>query len=95
MTCSLLARVFAVLALAACACASAQQYPSRPLRWIAPFAPGGGSDLTTRLAAQRVSELIGQQIVVDNRIGASGNIGAELAARAPADGHTLVTLTAS
>jgi tripartite-type tricarboxylate transporter receptor subunit TctC len=78
-----------------CACASAQQYPSRPLRWIAPFAPGGGSDLTTRLVAQRVSELIGQQIVVDNRTGASGNIGAELAARAPADGHTLVTITAS
>lgn len=79
----------------ASACASAQDYPTRPLRWIAPFAPGGGSDLTTRIVAQRVSEFIGQQIVVDNRTGASGNIGAELAARAPADGYTLVTLTAS
>ena len=95
MTCTLFARVLAVAALAACACASAQQYPTRPLRWIAPFAPGDGTDLTTRLIAQRVSEQVGQQIVVDNRTGASGNIGAELAARAPADGHTLVTITAS
>ena len=65
------------------------------MRWIAPFAPGGGSDLTTRIVAQRVSEFVGQQIVVDNRTGASGNIGAELAARAPADGYTLVTGTIS
>ncbi len=89
-------RGFALAALAACACAaSAQDFPNRPLRWISPFAPGGGADLTTRVVAQRVSELAGQTIVVDNRIGASGNIGGELAARAPADGYTLLTVTAS
>lgn len=92
---SFFVRSFAVAALTACACASAQQFPSKPLRWISPFAPGGGADLTTRLVAQRVSELISHPVIVDNRIGASGNIGGELAARAPADGYTLLTVTAS
>jgi len=79
-----------------CASATAQQtFPTKPLRWICPIAAGGGADLTTRLIAQRVGEQIGQQVVVDNRIGASGNIGAEITARAPADGYTLVTITAS
>jgi tripartite-type tricarboxylate transporter receptor subunit TctC len=78
-----------------CAGAAAQPFPSKPLRWIVPIAAGGGADLTTRLLAQRVGEQIGQQVVVDNRIGASGNIGAEITARAPADGYTLVTITAS
>jgi tripartite-type tricarboxylate transporter receptor subunit TctC len=84
--------------LAACVasmCASAQPFPTKPLRWINPYAAGGGSDLTTRLIANRLSESLGQQVVVDNRIGASGNIGAEIAARAPADGYTLITITAS
>ena len=80
---------------AVCASVSAQPYPSKPVRWISPHAAGGGADLTTRLVAQRLSDLIGHPVVVDNRIGASGNIGAELAARAPADGYTLVTITAS
>jgi tripartite-type tricarboxylate transporter receptor subunit TctC len=86
------------LGLALCAisaCAAAQQYPTKPLRWICPIAAGGGADLTTRLVAQQVSEQLGQQVVVDNRTGASGNIGAEIAARATPDGYTLVTITAS
>ena len=70
-------------------------YPNKPLRWISPYAAGGGSDLTTRLVAQRISEVMGQTIVVDNRVGASGNIGAEITARAPADGYTVGTITAS
>src|SRR5688572_3378893 len=82
--------------LAACTHANAQApYPTKPVRWISPYAAGGGADLTTRLVAQRTSELLGQPIVVDNRVGASGNIGGELAARAPADGYTLITITAS
>lgn len=85
----------AIVLCCAFICAHAQTYPSRPIRWIVGLAPGGGADLTTRLVAQRVSEQIGQQIVVDNRIGASGNIGGEIAARAPADGYTLLTVTAS
>lgn len=84
-------------------CASAQAastdpaagFPAKPLRWISPHAAGGGTDLTTRLVAQKMADLIGQPIVVDNRIGASGNIGGEIAARAPADGYTLITMTAS
>jgi tripartite-type tricarboxylate transporter receptor subunit TctC len=75
--------------------AVAQQFPTKPMRWICPIAAGGGADLTTRLIAQHVSEQVGQQIVVDNRTGASGNIGTEIAVRAPADGYTLVTITAS
>jgi len=77
------------------ACALSQAFPVKPIRWISPYAAGGGVDLTTRLVAQRVSELVGQPIVVDNRTGASGNIGGELAARAPADGYTLISITAS
>lgn len=89
------AHVAGCAAVALCAGASAQQYPTKPLRWICPIAAGGGADLTTRMIAQRLGEQVGQQVVVDNRIGASGNIGAELTARAPADGYTMVTITAS
>lgn len=71
------------------------RFPVKPIRWISPHAAGGGTDLTTRLVAQKMAEIIGQAIVVDNRIGASGNIGGEIAARAPADGYTLITMTAS
>jgi len=84
-----------IAVLGGSACALAQDFPSKPIRWISPYAAGGGVDLTTRLVAQRVSELVGQPIVVDNRLGASGNIGGELAARAPADGYTLISITAS
>jgi tripartite-type tricarboxylate transporter receptor subunit TctC len=70
--------------------ASAQNFPSRPIRFIVPFAPGGGTDQLARMLAQRLSESFGQPVVVDNRGGAGGIIGAEIAAKAPADGYTLV-----
>lgn len=95
MSCKAITSACGIAACIVFAGASAQPYPHKPLRWIVGIAAGGGTDITTRLVAQRVSEQIGQQIVVDNRIGASGNIGAEIATRAPADGYTLLTVTAS
>jgi tripartite-type tricarboxylate transporter receptor subunit TctC len=70
--------------------AAAQQYPSRPIRIIAPFPPGGGADLILRTLAPRMSALLGQPIVMDNRAGAGGIIGTELAAKSAPDGYTLV-----
>ena len=64
-------------------------WPTKPIRMIVPFAPGGASDFAARLLAPRLGEVLGQQVIVDNRAGASGNIGMELAARSPPDGHTL------
>ncbi len=65
-------------------------YPARPVRLIVPFAPGAGQDLTGRMVAQKLSEAWSQQVIVDNRPGAGSNIGAEIAARAVPDGHTLL-----
>jgi tripartite-type tricarboxylate transporter receptor subunit TctC len=73
--------------------APAQAWPTKPVRWIVPFAPGGGVDVTTRTIAQRLGPALGQQLVIDNRGGANGNIGVELATKAPADGHTLLMAT--
>ena len=86
--------VVAVLSLAATSLptmAFAQDaYPNRPVRLIVPFPPGGSTDIVGRVVAQKLTEAWGQQVIVDNRGGASGQIGAELAARSPADGYTLV-----
>ena len=68
----------------------AQNYPAKPVRVIAPFPAGGSSDLVARIVAQKMGEATGQQFIVDNRPGAGGTLGTELAARAPADGYTLV-----
>lgn len=76
-----------------CAMAVAQDYPSKPLRIIAPFPPGGSVDLVSRLVGAKLSESLGQQVIVDNRSGASGNIGTELVARAAPDGYTLLVNT--
>jgi tripartite-type tricarboxylate transporter receptor subunit TctC len=81
---------FAVLA-GVCAAASAQEYPVKAIRFIAPNLPGGPTDILARLIGQKLAESFGQPVVVENRAGASGNIGTELAARSPADGYTLVT----
>ena len=69
---------------------SAGSYPSRPVRWIVPFAPGASNDITARLLAQKMTESLGQQFVVDNRPGAGGSIGAGLVATATPDGYTLL-----
>src|SRR2546423_6093416 len=75
--------------------AQAQVFPSRPVRVIVPFAPGGGTDNLTRIMAPRLTELLGQSIIVDNRPGASSQIGTELGTRAAPDGHTLIHVDTS
>ena len=73
--------------------AAAQDYPSKPIRWIVPFPPGGGADATARTISQKITENTGKAIVVDYRPGAGGNIGTEFVARAPADGYTILQTT--
>lgn len=70
--------------------AYAQDYPTKPVRMIIPFAPGGASDVVARLLSPGLIKELGQPVVIDNRSGASGNIGVEVAARAPADGYTIL-----
>jgi tripartite-type tricarboxylate transporter receptor subunit TctC len=70
--------------------AVAQSWPTRPVRLISPFAPGGGADITSRAVAQKLTVSLGQQVIVDNRGGAGGMLGVDLAAKSPADGYTLV-----
>ena len=70
-------------------------YPENPIRWVIPFPAGGGADIVGRVVAHKLSEIVGQQVVIDNRGGASGNIAAELVARAAPDGYTLLMPHAS
>lgn len=83
--------IVAAIAFAACGGAAAQgTYPSRPLIMVVGFAPGGGTDLTARTIAKKLSENIGQGVVVENRAGAGGNIAADYVAKAAADGYTIL-----
>ena len=84
------AAVFGVAALGSVANVAAQQYPNKPIRMVVPFPPGGGNDAIGRLVAQKMSEGLGQPMVVDNRPGAGTTLGTALAAKSPADGYTIL-----
>jgi tripartite-type tricarboxylate transporter receptor subunit TctC len=75
--------------------AAAQNFPVKPLRIVAPFAPGGGTDFIARVAAQKLTETLGQQVIVDNRPGAGGALGAEIGAKSPPDGYTMTLIAGS
>ena len=82
--------LLAAVSLLVAGAAYAQDYPTKPVRLVVPFAPGGASDLVARIISPGVIKELGQQVVVDNRGGASGNIGVEVVARAAADGYTVL-----
>jgi tripartite-type tricarboxylate transporter receptor subunit TctC len=89
---------FAVLSFALLAAASstwAQQYPVKPIRFVAPFAPGGGTDFIARVAAQKLTEALKQQVIVENRPGAGGTLGAEVGAKSAPDGYTFTVIAGS
>lgn len=70
--------------------AAQEKYPSKPIRLIVPFAVGGGTDIPARVLAAKMAEILGQQVIIDNRPGAGGNLGTDLAAKAPPDGYTIL-----
>ena len=90
MTLMMRAATVLVISTACITTALAQTYPAKPIRLVVPWPPGGGVDISARTLGPRLSENIGQPVVVDNRGGAAGMIGTEVAARAPADGYTLL-----
>ncbi len=89
------ARPLAAVLMLCATLPAAAAYPDKPVRWVVPSVAGGGTDTTTRIIAPKFGEALGQQIVIENRGGASGNIGAEYVARAAPDGYTILTCIAS
>src|SRR3989454_7274289 len=81
-------RLLALLFICGLACA--QEYPSKPVRMVVGFPPGGGTDVVARILAPRMSELLGQPIVIDNRPGATGTVAAGQVAKSPPDGYTIM-----
>src|SRR5215510_10410201 len=82
--------ILAALAVIGCTAASAQEYPTRPITYIIPFAGGSASDVVSRIMLDRMSKSMGQPIIVENKPGAGGNIGTALGAKAAPDGYTLI-----
>ena len=88
-------KLFVAVLLSCATTAIAQGYPAKPVRWVVPFPPGGGTDLISRVIAAELSKLWGVQVVADNRPGGGGTLGLGIAAKTPADGYTLVLGQAS
>ncbi|HTD91049.1 MAG TPA: tripartite tricarboxylate transporter substrate binding protein [Burkholderiales bacterium] len=82
-----------LITLTACASVPAQNYPNRPIRYVVAFAPGGINDILARIVGQKLSEITGQSVIVDNRPGAGGNLGTELVAKSSPDGYTLLNIS--
>src|SRR5512144_906803 len=88
--------VVALLALAACVPLAARaEYPSKPIRWVVPYTPAGITDSVTRLVAQKLQEALGQPIVIENKPGANSIVGAEIVAKSPPDGYSILTVIAA
>ena len=88
-------KLLVAAAVAITASAHAQDYPTKPVRFIVPYPPGGSSDVLARVIAQKLTEVLGRQVIIENRPGATGNIGHELAAKASSDGYNLLLTTKS
>ncbi len=87
--------VFFMIGVSVVSMANAQTYPVKPVRFVSPYPPGGANDILARIVGQKLGESLGQQIVIENRGGATGNIGAEYVAKAPPDGYTILMGQAS
>ena len=89
------ARLVGVFAFAFCSVALAQAWPSKPIKWIVPFAPGGTTDILARTISEKLTTALGQPVIVENKPGAGGGLGAEFTAKAPPDGYTIMGGTIS
>lgn len=92
MTRAIAASLALIISTLAAPALHAQQYPTRPIRWIVPLPPGATADIISRMVAQKLGEALGQQVVVDNRPGGVFTVGSEIVAKAPGDGYTIGTL---